>query len=300
MPGHGLSELRLMSDPAPARPPVGRSSRQCAVLGSPIRHSLSPALHRAAYDALGLDWSYQAVEVDEAGLPGFLAGLDETWRGLSLTMPLKRTVMPLLDDLDEWARLSGAANTVVLQDGRRSGANTDIPGAVAALRERTEREIRDVVVLGGGATAASTLIAAASIGATSGRLLVRDPTRADETVTAVAQATGATGEPMRLSVGLLGDSLGEPDLLVSTVPAAAQSDAIVADSARAAIVFEVVYDPWPTPLARAAAARGQVLVSGLDLLVHQAALQVDLMTGQASPVGAMRAAGERALAERSR
>ncbi len=270
---------------------------RCAVLGSPIAHSLSPVLHRAAYDALGLDWSYEAVEVDEAGLAGFLDGLDESWRGLSLTMPLKRTVLPLLDELDEWARLSGAANTVVLGDGRRSGANTDIPGAVAAIRERSDRAIREVVVLGGGATAASTLIAAADLGATSGRLLVRDASRAAETEAAVARATG---EALRLAVGSLADPIGSPDLLVSTIPAEAQDDALVAGSAGAAVVFEVVYDPWPTPLARAAAERGQTLVSGLDLLVHQAVLQVELMTGQPGPLAAMRTAGERALAERAR
>lgn len=299
MLGHELAELRLMA--GSLRSPDGR----CAVLGSPIAHSLSPALHRAAYAALGLDWSYQAIEVGEDGLSGFLAGLDESWRGLSLTMPLKRTVMPLLDDLDDWARLSGAANTVVLDAGRRSGANTDIPGAVAAVRERTDRElpgweVGEVIVLGGGATAASTLIAAAAMGATSGRVLVRDPARAGETLAAVARATAELGEPMRLGVGTLADPIGEPDLLVSTVPVSAQGEALVAGSAGASVVFEVVYDPWPTPLARAAAERGQVLVSGLDLLVHQAVLQVELMTGLPGPLAAMRGAGERALAERAR
>lgn len=293
MPDHELAELRLMAGT------LGSPDRRCAVLGSPIAHSLSPALHRAAYAALGLDWSYQAIEVDEDGLPGFLAGLDESWRGLSLTMPLKRTVMPLLDDLDDWARLSGAANTVVLDAGRRSGANTDIPGAVAAVRERTDRPIHDVVVLGGGATAASTLIAAAAMGATSGRVLVRDAARAGETLAAVARATAELGEPMRLGVGTLADPIGEPGLLVSTVPVSAQGEALVTGSAGASVVFEVVYDPWPTPLARAADERGQVLVSGLDLLVHQAVLQVELMTGVPGPLEAMRAAGERALRERS-
>ena len=116
--------------------PVRR--RRCAVLGSPIAHSLSPVLHRAAYDALGLDWSYDAVEVSEDGLPGFLDGLDGSWRGLSLTMPLKRTVVPLLDEMSARAAQARAANTVVLDAGRRVGHNTDIPGAVAAIRERTD------------------------------------------------------------------------------------------------------------------------------------------------------------------
>src|SRR5512139_1643574 len=101
--------------------PGGSTGRRCAVLGSPIAHSLSPVLHRAAYAELGLDWSYDAVEVDTPGLEPFLRGLDDRWRGLSLTMPLKRTVLPLLDRTDHWAEVSGGANTVVLEDGRLLG-----------------------------------------------------------------------------------------------------------------------------------------------------------------------------------
>ena len=112
---------------------------RCAVLGSPIAHSLSPVLHRAAYAHLGLDWTYDAVEMDSPGLRPFVEALDETWRGLSLTMPLKRTVVPLVDSLDEWAQLAGVANTVLLEDGRRLGFNTDIPGAMAAIVERVRR-----------------------------------------------------------------------------------------------------------------------------------------------------------------
>src|SRR5690242_203392 len=112
------------------------ASRRCAVLGSPIAHSLSPVLHRAAYAELGLDWAYDAVELAADDLRVFLDGLTPEWRGLSLTMPLKREVLPLLDDVDARARQAGGANTVVLEGGRRAGHNTDVPGAVAALQER--------------------------------------------------------------------------------------------------------------------------------------------------------------------
>jgi len=124
------------------------TARRCAVVGSPIAHSLSPALHQAAYDELGLDWTYEAVLVDSAGLEGLIDGLDESWRGLSLTMPLKRTVVPLLDTSDDWVRLSGVANTLVLDPGSRHGFNTDIPGAIAAMQERLPRPARSAVVLG--------------------------------------------------------------------------------------------------------------------------------------------------------
>ena len=151
---------------------------RCAVLGDPIEHSLSPALHRAAYEALGIDWTYDAVRVPTGGLPGFLDGLDGSWRGLSLTMPLKREVMPLLISRDTWAERSGAANTVLLDADGRHGLNTDVPGAVAAIREVTDAPVDRALVLGGGATAASVVLALAELGCGAVTLLVRDPGRA--------------------------------------------------------------------------------------------------------------------------
>jgi shikimate dehydrogenase len=270
--------------------------RRCAVLGTPIRHSLSPVLHRAAYDELGLDWSYEAVEVGSDGLAPFLDSLDPSWRGLSLTMPLKRTVVPLLDEVTDSVRLAGAANTVVLEDGRRLGDNTDVPGAAAALAERWDGPVDRAVVLGGGATAASVLLSLAGLGCRSAMLLVREPARAAETLAAVRRHP----RPPELRVERLGAApTEEVDVLVSTVPAAAQGEEALRLARAAGVVFEVRYDPWPTPLAAAAAAAGQPLVGGLDLLVHQAVVQVELMTGAGSaPLAAMRAAGEAALAAR--
>ena len=270
---------------------------RCAVLGSPIAHSLSPALHRAAYAELGLDWAYDAREVRVDELAAFLDGLDDTWRGLSLTMPLKRAVLPLLHQTDERARQAGAANTVVLEDGRRLGYNTDVPGAVAAVRERTAATPAGAVVLGGGATAASMILALADLGCRTVRVVVRDPGRVRETLEAAGR------HPARPMVEVLtfrelaerADSL-RPDIVVSTIPAEAQNESVLRVAASAPVVFDVVYAPWPTPLARLAGSGDRTLVSGLDLLVHQAALQVELMTGAAeAPLAAMRAAGEAAL-----
>ena len=272
---------------------------RCAVLGSPVGHSLSPTLHRAAYVELGLDWEYDAVEVVERDLARFLDGLDDTWRGLSLTMPLKRAVVPLLDEVSERAAQAQAANTVILGEGRRVGHNTDIPGAVAAIGERLPQAPASALILGGGATATSTLLALADLGCPQIRLVVRDPARAHETLAAAGR------HPSRPAVEVLtfGEAAGAapalaPDLLVSTIPAAAQGAEALALAAHAGAVFDVVYDPWPTPLAAFCRAEGRVLVSGLDLLVHQAAHQVTLMTGSPAPVEAMRAAGEAALGAR--
>ncbi|MFL6022597.1 MAG: shikimate dehydrogenase [Marmoricola sp.] len=268
---------------------------KCAVLGSPIEHSLSPALHRAAYAELGLRWTYQAIDVEERELRGFIDGLDRSWRGLSLTMPLKRTVMPMLDIIDDWTRLSGVANTVVFDGAIRKGYNTDIPGAIAALRERVPGPFTNAVVLGGGATAASMLLALGELGCEHARLLVREPSRAVETIDVVAQLENGP----EIEVGTLGDPVGAADLVVSTIPAAAQTEWLVRSADPCPVVFEVTYDPWPTPLAQAALVSGHILVSGLDLLVNQAALQVNLMTTMTAPTAAMRAAGEGALSARS-
>ena len=269
--------------------------RRCAVLGRPIAHSLSPALHRAGYRACGLDWSYEAYDVGPAELPGFVADLDGSWRGLSLTMPLKRAVLPLLDELDERARQAGAVNTVLLDGGRRLGANTDVPGAAAAIRERSSAPVTRALVLGGGATAASVLLALADLGCREARLLVRSPERARDTLEAVARHPAPpAAEVLELATARPEDGW---DIVVATLPAAAQTPGLAAFATGAPVVFDVGYDPWPTLLAAQVAA-DQVLVSGLDLLVHQAALQFTMMTGLPAPLAAMRTAGEQALAAR--
>jgi shikimate dehydrogenase len=263
---------------------------KCAVLGDPISHSLSPVLHRAAYDATGLDWTYDAVRVRAGGLADHLAGLDASWRGLSLTMPLKREAMRLADTVSARAALVGAANTLVLVDGEAHADNTDLPGAAAAIRERYAGPVTGATILGAGATAASVGLALCDLGARSVLLLSRDPTRAAETVAALERHPAG---PV-VEVGSLAADHPRGDVLVSTIPATAQAPDLVARCESAEVVFDVVYDPWPTPLA--AAAGDRVLVGGLDLLVHQAALQFEVFSGLPAPLERMRDAGLQALA----
>jgi shikimate dehydrogenase len=273
-------------------------SKRCGVLGDPVEHSLSPALHRAAYAELGLDWRYEAVRVPAGGLAGFVDGLDADWRGLSLTKPLKREVVPLLTSQDQWTRLSGVANTLLLDDrGGRHGLNTDVPGAEAALAQATDADLRHAVVLGGGATAASVMLALAERGLEHATVVVRNPGRAAETVHAVSR------HPRRpeVTVASLGAlrSVGA-DVVVSTIPPAAQTADVLAAVREVPVVFDVVYDPWPTPLAAAAGRSGRTVLSGLDLLVAQAVNQVVAMTGRFDvPAGAMRRAAEEELAARA-
>lgn len=271
---------------------------RAAVLGSPVAHSLSPVLHRAAYRELALDWSYESYDVTEDHLAAFLDGLDEEWVGLSLTMPLKRAVLPLLDWVSPRAGAVGAVNTVVLSRGRRTGANTDVPGLVAALHQHGVTQVGSAGILGGGATAASALAALADLGVRDPVVVVRRPDAVDELRAAARRLD------VRLDVRRW-DEASEAlrrELVVSTVPGEAAAGLGGAVPGGPGILFDVVYAPWPTRLAGAWAAAGGTVLGGLDLLVHQAVLQVALMTGREVDserlVTVMREAGRGALAAR--
>ncbi|MEU4998863.1 shikimate dehydrogenase [Streptomyces sp. NPDC021622] len=268
--------------------------RRAAVLGSPIAHSLSPVLHRAAYGELGLaDWTYDLFDVDEAALPGFIAGLGPEWAGLSLTMPLKRAVIPLLDEISETAASVEAVNTVVCtDDGRRVGDNTDIPGMVAALRERGIEQVESAAILGAGATASSALAALARICTGEVVAYVRSEARAAE----MRQWGERLDVEVRTADWADAERALSAPLVIATTPAGTTDALSKAVPERPATLFDVLYDPWPTALAARWSGYGGAVVSGLDLLVHQAVLQVEQMTGRApAPLDVMRKAGEHAL-----
>ncbi|MEV0692705.1 shikimate dehydrogenase [Streptomyces sp. NPDC050388] len=271
--------------------------RRAAVLGSPIAHSLSPVLHRAAYAELGLrDWTYDRFEVDEQALPGFFETLGREWAGLSLTMPLKRAVIPLLDGISRTAASVDAVNTVVFaEDGRRTGDNTDIPGMVAALREHGIEKVDTAAVLGAGATASSALAALARICTGEVSVYVRSAARAAE----MRQWAERLGVAVRIADWDDADQALHAPLVIATTPAGVTDTLARAVPERPAALFDVLYDPWPTALATRWSAYGGAVIGGLDLLVHQAVLQVEQMTGRApAPLAVMREAGERALAAR--
>ncbi|PPI50120.1 shikimate dehydrogenase family protein [Rathayibacter iranicus] len=248
------------------------------VLGSPIAHSKSPALHLAAYRVLGLDWTYTAVETTEATLTAVVEG--SSWHGLSLTMPLKQAVRPLLAEEDLIARTTGAVNTVLVD---RSGAapvlrgfNTDVAGIVRALGEEGVVSAERVEILGAGATAASALAAAAELGATHAVVTARTPAKA----AALAPVAAALG--LVLEVRSFAEwGAGEPaPLVISTLPGGATDGRDVPDAVVAAsTLFDVAYSPWPSALARRWGAIGSPVVSGLGMLLHQALVQVRIFVG---------------------
>jgi shikimate dehydrogenase len=263
-----------------------------AVLGSPIGHSRSPELHRAAYRVLGLDWEYGRVEVDDTGLARFLAGLGSEWRGLSLTMPLKRRVVELVPDVDEVARRTRQGNTILLDHGHPVRAfNTDVHGIVAALAGAGVTSARRAVVLGGGATAESAVVALESLGAEV-TVAVRD--------VAKAAASGAFGGAVLVPLGAQADAaLAASDAAVSTIPPGAAFSVDLPMLEGRQTLLDVAYAPWPTPLARTWQEAGGRVVHGLEMLVHQAVHQIRIfvagdaavpLADEAVVIEAMRAA----------
>ncbi|WP_150309249.1 shikimate dehydrogenase [Planctomonas psychrotolerans] len=273
-----------MADARPAR---------LAALGSPIAHSLSPALQSAAYRVLGLDWQYDAIEVTSAGLDGFLRGLDDDWRGLSLTMPLKRTVMPMLARIDPVAELTGVANTVLLHgvdgafagtdevDGNvgagrpgMSGFNTDVYGIEQSLRSAGVVTAASARVLGGGATTASLLVALQRLGVHRVLVSVRNPSRAAE-LPGLGSRLGLDVTVRALDDTVKDPAFADPDVVASTMPGDAEVALDFPPHVRErAVLFDVAYSPWPTRVAAHWYEAGGRVVPGIDMLIHQALLQV--------------------------
>lgn len=267
-----------------------------AVLGSPIHHSKSPTIQRAAYAVLGFDWSYEAVELTGDRLAEFVASRNGSWRGLSLTMPLKRDVLPLLTERDPLVDLVGSANTLLFTDDGLRGFNTDVMGAVQSFRDAGVESLGYVHILGAGATAASILVAVSQLGATRVLLSARTPDKAQYLV--------AVGESVGVAVsvrpwGIADRSLRAPDAIVSTLPGG-ENNAVFPEQIREqSVLFDIAYDPWPSALATAWGEVGGNVISPLDLLINQAVGQVRVFVGgdpnvelpqEASVIAAMRAA----------
>ena len=265
----------------------------CAVIGSPINHSLSPDLHRAAYRTLGLNWAYTRHEVAAEGVARFVARLDGDWRGLSVTMPCKAAIVELGVG-DEVVRALGVANTVIF-DGLPADRdstrvyNTDVPGAQMVLREVGVRPGSQVLVYGNGATARSIIYALARMGLTEVAVRGRDQAK--------TAALSSDGENWGIEVVAAENAVNHCDVIISTVPAEVAGE--WADLSKVGVVFDVLYDPWPTPLIAFARRRGLQVRTGLDLLAAQAVGQVKLMTGRRIDFAVLRQAAREGIARRS-
>ena len=262
---------------------------KAAVLGHPVSHSLSPTLHNAAYSALGLNHSYEAIDVQQIELESFVRSLDKEWMGLSLTMPLKEAPFNFVGLISPTARLTKSINTLVLADEIYAD-NTDVYGIQAAVLETVDREIQTVTIVGSGATARSSVVAAFNLGAQSVRVISRNQVTTQECAL-IAHELGIT-----FASGLLHTTdWHSSDLVINTTPAGVAD--VLCDEIDEAqgLLLDVVYSPWPTRLAHTWQKLGAATCSGHLMLLHQACQQVHAMTGEQAPIAAMRTALESAL-----
>ncbi|MCG7417179.1 shikimate dehydrogenase [Microbacterium sp. ACRRU] len=249
--------------------------RHLAVWGDPIDHSRSPLLHAAAYRELGLPWEYGRRRVSEAGFPQALAERDATWRGLSLTMPLKHAAAAAAVSLDEDARRTGAVNTLLLTDDGPHGFNTDVEGLARALWEIGVNAPRRVRILGAGATATSAVAAAVRLGAGGVEIRARRPDAAAPLV-----ALAETLDTPVVVAPLDEPDPGPVDVTIATLPGGTDLGHAAEDLASVGgPLVDVVYGGWPTPLARAWDRAGRPAHDGLGMLLHQALLQVRVFVG---------------------
>lgn len=265
-------------------------SRRAAVLGSPIAHSRSPQLHLAAYRALGLsDWTYDRIECVEDDLPGVVAGFGPEWVGVSVTMPGKFAALRLADEATERAKLIGSANTLVRTATGWRADNTDVDGVVGALAEVRPRE--RAMVLGSGGTAPAVVLGLVALGTRHVTVVARNTAKAADLVS-LAVRSGADAGWVDISDERLGHAAAGVDVMVNTVPADAVAP-YAPTLATAPMLLDVIYDPWPTPLAAAVQSAGGRVISGLEMLLNQAFTQVEQFTGLPAPEEAMRAALQR-------
>lgn len=287
---------------------------RCGFVGHPASHSLSPALHLAAYGELGLtDWRYESYDVLPGELSDFITGcaIDGNWRGLSVSMPHKNQLLQF-GVADQLASLVGAGNTIIFpKQGSAEPAkiyNTDVLGFQGALAEAGVDQISTAAIVGNGATAQSALVGIATkYGLSTVRVYCRDFSRAEAIVSlgekidcAVELAKIPTPETVSTGSTTPESASSAVELVVSTVPAAGVDHCSDWFVNLADVVFDCIYDPWPTKLAEAADRSAKKVLSGLDLLVHQGVKQVELMTGQTVSPNLLRRAGLTELAARGK
>lgn len=260
---------------------------RAAVLGHPVAHSLSPVLHRAAYVALGLEHTYEAIDVTQDEFISFMESLDTSWLGLSLTMPLKEVAFTVANEVSEVAKLAGSINTLTFEDGIRA-TNTDVVGLERAILEVTNDTQGKFTIIGSGATARSAIVAAAALNATEIEIVARNPESSRQCVD-LARRLGITNAVVEFSEAQLQDSV----VTINTTPVGVADNITVHEPQ--GLLLDVVYHPWPTVLALRWTEAGGLTCSGHNMLLHQAAEQVHLMTGLKPPVEVMRTALENAL-----
>lgn len=262
------------------------TARKAAVLGSPVAHSRSPQLHLAAYRALGLDdWTYERIECTADELPTVVSGFGPEWIGVSVTMPGKFAALEYASEHTERAELVGSANTLVRTSTGWRADNTDVDGVAGALGNRP---VRRAIVVGSGGTAPAAVVALAGLGATELTVVARNADKAARLVD-LGSRLGVRTTVRDFTDPALARTVADADVMVSTVPADVAAEHAQTFAA-VPVLLDAIYNPWPTPLARAVTAAGGEVISGLQMLLNQAFSQVEQFTGQPAPRQQMAAA----------
>jgi len=252
-------------------------ARHLGVVGDPVEHSRSPQLHLAAFEVLGLDWTYERIQVPRGELANFVDGLDSSWRGLSVTMPLKSEARTYATWTDDASRLTGGANTLVtdgipVDDPAPSwqGFNTDVAGIENPLRFLGMASVSSATIIGGGATAASALVALFQLHCPVVHVVVRNPSRVAEL------AELATGLGVSVSFHQLEnlESVPRSDVVISSIPGSAGVELNRLAREPGDVLFDIAYDVWPSTNASNWSERGGRVLSGLTMLAAQALVQV--------------------------
>ncbi len=255
---------------------------KAAVLGSPISHSLSPVLHRAAYKALALPHTYEAIEINVEGFGSFIDTLDDAWLGLSLTMPLKEVAFTVANVVTDTASLTQSINTLVFADEIR-GENTDVYGISAAITECVQSSMASGYILGSGATARSAIMACSELGISSITLVARNP----ESIAICTELAHELGITFR-QITAPDAELNEVDVVINTTPQGVADQWTMAVRSPRGVLLDAVYKPHPTELVQAWSLQEGIACPGYNMLLHQAVRQVELMTELLGPIDAMR------------
>ncbi|KON31373.1 hypothetical protein AC482_01020 [miscellaneous Crenarchaeota group-15 archaeon DG-45] len=276
----------------------------CYLIGYPVGHSVSPAMHNAAFRKLGLDYRYEAASVEPGSLAGFLNGVlrGPTARGANVTIPHKISAMMEIDAVDESAAAIGAVNTIVNDGGVLRGHNTDGTGALRALKESAVNLTGSRVLLLGAGGAARAVAHAVALEAGSLTILNRSPRRAVELAETIRGKAGRRVEVAAapLDEAHLREELGRADILINATPVGMHPDVEETPVPKRLLhgdllVFDLVYNPLRTRLLREAEEAGAEALSGVEMLVYQGAEAFRLWTGREAPLDLMRRVARREL-----
>jgi len=274
---------------------ISASTQFCAVIGNPIGHSLSPAIHNAAFAATGLDFVYLAFRIED--LAGVFAGMRAipSFRGMSITIPHKVAAIQYVDEVEGIDRKIGSINTVIHEDGRLLGFGTDGPGALKALRDAgVEPEGKRVLLLGSGGAARAVAFSLA-FSARPAELTLLDIQEAmlGQLAADLREGTGAHITSAPLTEETLAKTMATADIIIHCTPVGmfpkVDASLVPAHLFRPGqVVFDIVYTPLQTKLLADAQSRGLTTISGVEMFVNQAALQFERFAGVDAPVEVMR------------